>query len=311
MPYTYTYVSPSSTTSLNSAFVFLDICAGILRYVQSPSHHRPTSPLANSFVPGDYFTHTQDDTSCGHFTNTSHGSNDHYTNSYHPNGYYSRSRSRPSPPPNFNPGPKVHQYRHTIPSPSASVFATVISATPLSDPGATSATPFQTFDARAPDVANADPSSHLITWSWSLSIRSNHTSSGSVYSSEASSTCSFYTASADDFELSMDDAQIWMANRQCRKTFKRNVSPTLSPILPMGKLQEDSPLSFALTPPKPILNDCSDSSGFASTLGSVYGFVSRSGISSSDTEPDLADEKAEESERRKLRITLQNGPLSI
>jgi len=212
---------------------------------------------------------------------------------------------------NFNPGPKVHQYRHTIPSPSASIFATVISATPLSDPGATSATPFQTFDARAPDVANADPSSHPITWSWSLSIRSNHTSSGSVYSSEASSTCSFYTASADDFELSMDDAQIWMANRQCRKTFKRNVSPTLSPILPMGKLQEDSPFSFVLTPPKPILNDCSDSSGFASTLGSVYGFVSRSGISSSDTEPDLADEKAEESERRKLRITLQNGPLSI
>jgi len=181
MPYTYTYVSPSSTTSLSSASVFLDICAGILRYVQSPSHHRPTSPLANSFVPGDYFTHTQDGTSCGHFTNTSHGSNDHYTNSYHPNGYYSRSRSRPSPPPNFNPGPKVHQYRHTIPSPSASVFATVISATPLSDPGATSATPFQTFDAPAPDVANADPSSHPITWSWSLSIRSNHTSSGSVY----------------------------------------------------------------------------------------------------------------------------------
>ena len=212
MPYTYTYVSPSSTTSLSSASVFLDICAGILRYVQSPSHHRPTSPLANSFVPGDYFTHTQDDTSsCAHFTNTSHGSSDHYTYSYHPNGYYSRSRSRPSPPPNFNPGPKVHQYRHTtIPSPSASVFATVISATPLSDPGATSATPFQTFDARAPDVANADPSSHLITWSWSLSIRSNHTSSGSVCSSEASSTCSFYTASADDFELSMDDAQVNM-----------------------------------------------------------------------------------------------------
>ena len=60
----------------------------------------------------------------------------------------------------------------------------------------------------------------------------------------------------------------------------------------MGKLlSKRTPGQSPLTPLNPILNDCSDSSAFASTSGSGYGFVSRRGISSSDTELDLADDK--------------------
>lgn len=245
MHYSHSFAASSPTVSRSSPTPSLRVPRYLRRYTVCSAHNRPTSPLANSFVPDDYncFRNTQSDdgattdatSSFAHTTTISHG----FSPSPH---QFSNWNRRASEPFTVNPGPKIHHCSYSqVPSPSASaIFTSVLSRA------------HSLVADLSPPCQEPEPTHRLQRKSSNISIRSQSSVSSS------STACSFHTA-VDESENGNKTLQL--------------ISPRDSPI------EEPTSHSWVENSNK---NDWSDSSnsGFRS---SAFGFASRGGQSSADT----------------------------